>query len=123
MALEITAFPADYSSLHGDLIYTVSETDHTADPVTYPNYKFVGDVYVGADLVARIKKVPDPVTGIGVFNISQIVRNYIMTVFAPRPNHLRAQIMGDGEFFLKITMKFGEEYAYTTYTNLNIDDE
>jgi hypothetical protein len=34
-----------------------------------------------------------------------------------------AQLMGQGEFFLYVTMKFGEEYSYTTYTNLLIDSE
>lgn len=122
MAITIQAFPPDYSSVQGDLIYTVAEVAHTADPVTYPNYKFVGDVYIGATMVARVKKVPDPVTRIGIFNVGQIVRNYIATTFNPQfiPDII-AQTLGDGEFSLEVTMKFGEEYAYTTYTNLVSD--
>ncbi len=121
MAITIQATPAAYSSVQDDLIYTVAEVAHTADPVTYPNYKFVGDVYIGATLVARIKKIPDPITRIGIFNIGQIVRNYISTTFNPTANSLVSQRLGNGEFSLSVTMEFGEEYAYTTYTNLVSD--
>ena len=120
MALIITATPAALSSLHGDLIYTVSETTKTADPATYPNYKFIGDVYIGATLVARLKAVPNPVTKIGRFSIGQSVRNYLATTFNPA-NAIISQRMGAGEFSLTITMKFGEEYSYTAYTNITID--
>jgi hypothetical protein len=121
MALVITGTPASLSSIQDNLIFTVSETVKTADPVTYENYKFVGDVYIGATLVARLKKVPDPTTSIGIFNIGQVVRNYIATTFNPAANAVLAQRLGDGEFSLSITMKFGEEYAYTLYTDLTID--
>lgn len=121
MAITIQATPPTYSSLQNDLIYTVAEVVHTADPVTYPNYKFVGDVYVGATMVARVKKMPDPTTNIGIFNIGQIVRNYIATVFNPTASVLVAQKMGNAEFSLVVTMKFGEEYSYTTFTNLTVD--
>lgn len=119
--MTIQATPADYSSVQFDLIYTIAEPTHTADPVTYPNYKFIGDVYIGGTLIARIKKVPDPTTQIGIFNIGQIVRNYITTVFNPTANTLVAQKMGDGEFNVTVTMEFGEEYGYTMYTSLVVD--
>jgi hypothetical protein len=121
MAITIQAFPAAFSSVHGDLIYTVAEVAKTADPVTYPNYKFVGDVYVGSTLIQRLKKVPDPVTRIGIFNIGQIVRNYINSIFNPSANSILAQRKGNGDFSLSVTMKFGEEYSFTTYTNLTVD--
>jgi hypothetical protein len=119
--MTIQATPADYSSVQFDLIYTVAEPTHTSDPATYPNYKFIGDVYIGGVLVARIKKVPDPATGIGIFNVGQVVRNYIKTVFNPAANAIIAQKMGDGEFSVTVTMEFGEEYAYTMYTSLIVD--
>lgn len=110
--MTITATPDTYSSLQYDLIYTVEDAAKTSDSVTYPNYKFIGDVYVGATLVARIKKVPDPTTGIGIFNIGQTVRNYITTVFNPT-TALESQELGLGVFNLVVTMKFGEEYSFT----------
>lgn len=123
MALVIKYFPPDYSSLQDDLIYTVSETVKTADPVTYPNYKFIGDVYVGGVLVARMKKVQDPITGIGIFNIGQVVRNYLQTIFDPTANVLVAQIMGAYIHNLPIQMKFGEEYSATSYLNITVDTQ
>ena len=121
MALTIVYTPPAYSSIQDDLIYTVSETVKTADPVTYPNYKFIADVYVGGVLVARVKKVPDPVTGIGIFNVSQIVRNYLKVIFDPTTGTLVSQIMGPGIFNLSVQMKFGEEYAFTSYYNVTDD--
>jgi len=121
MSLTIQAYPPAYSSFQSGLGYSVAEIAHTADPVTYPNYKFVGDVYIGAVMVARLKAVPDPVTKIGIFNIGQIVRNYIAVTFNPTASSVIAQRLAAGEFFLTVTMKFGEEYAYTTYTNLVSD--
>jgi len=120
MAYTITATPAAYSSAHDDLVYTVAFPEHTSDPVTYPNYKFIGDVYIGATLVARIKKVPDPVTAIGIFNVGQIVRNYLATVFNPGPG-IVCQQMGDGVFSVQVTMHFGEEYAFSGIADLVVD--
>ena len=119
--ITIQATPAAYSSVQGDLIYTVAEVAHTADPITYPNYKFIGDVYINSVLVARIKKVPDPIIRIGIFNVGQIVRNYIATTFNPAANSLIAQSLSAGQFNLSVTMKFGEEYAYTAYYTLVTD--
>lgn len=121
MAITIQATPATYSSVHDDLIYTVAEVVKTADPVTYPNYKFIADVYVDGVLVARIKKVPNPTTRIGVFNIGQIVRNYLATTFNPQANVLYAQSLGSGQFRVSVLMKFGEEYDLTSYYNLTLD--
>lgn len=121
MALTIQATPATYSSIHDNLIYTVADVVKVADPVTYVNFKFIGDVYVGAVLVARILKVPDPVTGIGIFNVGQIVRNYIATVFNPTANMVVAQQLGTGVFNLSVQMKFGEEYNLTQFLNVTVD--
>lgn len=121
MALTITATPADYSSLQGDLIYTVSDADKVADPVSFADFKFIGDVYVGATLVARLKKVPNPVTGIGIFNVGPVVRNYLTTTFDPLINSLVAQEMGDAALNLTVTLKFGEEYNATAFLNVTVD--
>jgi hypothetical protein len=121
MAYTIKYTPVQYSSLQDQLFYTVAEPTKTADPVTYPDYKFIGDVYVDGVMVARIKKVPDPVTGFGVFNIFQTARAYLATVFDPTFGQIRAQQLGDITFFLTITMKFGEEYGGTEFPNVVVD--
>lgn len=121
MAFTIKAVPPAYSSIQDDLIYTVAFPEHTSDSVTYPNYKFIGDVYIGAVLVARIKKVQDPVTSIGIFNIGQIVRNYVSAIFDPTAGVLVAQEMGGGQFNITVTMKFGEEYGFDAFLNQVVD--
>jgi hypothetical protein len=116
----IYSTPVSYASVHDDLIYTVYDP-HSTDPINYPNYKYIGDVYVGSVMVARIKKVQDPTTDVGIFNIGQIVRNYLSLQFNPTANVLIAQQIGDGSFRVQVTMKFGEEYLYTSYYNLLSD--
>lgn len=118
--MTITATPSAYSSVHSDLIYTVTDPK-TSDPILYPNYKFIGDVYIGATLVARLKRVQDPVTGVGIFNVGQAVRNYLATIFNPTPAVLVAQTLGNGNFSLLVQMKFGEEYTGTTTLDIVTD--
>lgn len=123
MAYTIQYTPPAYSSIHGDLIYTVAFPERVADPGTYPNFKFIGDVYVDGVLVARLKKIQDPITGIGIFNVGQIVRNYVAMIFDPAPSVLVTQRIGNGEFSVKVVMKFGEEYTGTTTYDALTDSE
>jgi len=118
MALTINYTPPIYSSIHGDLIYTVADADKVADPTTYANFKFIGDIYIGGNLIARLKRVPDPVTGIGVFNVASIVRAYLSSAFNPTPGILIAQAFGEGEFYVNVDMHFGEEWNYTPVYNI-----
>jgi len=120
MALNIKFTPAIFSSFQDDLIFTVLDPVTVADPVTYPNFKYIGDIYIGGVLVARVKKIPDPATGVGVFNIGQIVRSYATTVFNPGSG-LVAQILSDGAFTLQITMHFGESYSFTDFLDIVVD--
>lgn len=119
--LEIKATPGQYPSAHEDLIWTLSETVKTVDPVTYPNYKFVADVYINSEKIATVKKVQDPETGIGVFNLTEIVRNYLTTVFDPTADSLVAQQFGEGQFRVEVTINFGEEYGYVVYPDIVTD--
>lgn len=123
MSYTIQSTPATLSSVHDDLIYTVAYPEHTGDPVTYSNYKFVADIYISGVLRARLKKVPHPETSIGIFNIGQVVRNYIAPSFNPSADAVIAQTLGTGEFKIAVQVKFGEEYAFDTYTNLVVDSE
>lgn len=116
-----TDVPGLYFSVHSDLVYVIFDP-HSNDSTTYPNYKYIADVYIDSVLVARIRKVQDPVTGNGVFNIGQIVRNYLATSFDPAANVLVAQQLGAGKFHVTVTVKFGEEYNYVSYFNVLEDD-
>lgn len=118
--MTITATPANYSSVHGDLVYTVYSTN-SEDSATYPNFKYVADVYVNGTLIATLRKQQDPTTGVGIFNLGQVVRNYMATAFNPATPAIVAQTLGLGEFYLNVLVSFGEEYNYTTYVDLATD--
>lgn len=113
--------PGLYSSAHGDLIYVVSEPTKTADPDTYQDYRFILDLTVGANPALRLKALPRPDNKLGVFNIGPVVRNYFSTVLNPGAGTL-CQEMGIGEFFLELSLSFGEEYSFITYPNIESKD-
>lgn len=123
MAISIQHNPGQFFSLHGDVIFTVVDIVKASDPVTYPDYRYVADVYVGSLLVARLKAYPNPTNKIGIFNIGNILRSYQAAVFNPVNNTIDAQSMELGEFYVKATVKFGEEYNFTQYSDLTVDTE
>lgn len=123
MAIVINTAPGSFYSAQGDLIFVVYEATKANDPTTYPDYKYVADIYIGAVQVARIKKVPQPDNKRGIFNIGDVIRNYVSANFNPTAATLQAQQLGLANFFINATVKFGEEYGFTTYTNLTVDDE
>jgi len=106
-------------SVHDDLIYTVRDLVKANDPGTYPDYRYIADVYNGADLVARLKAYPQPDTKVGVFNISNILRNYLTPVFNPTPNTFNAQTLTTGDWNVSGTVIFGEEYDFVQYLNVS----
>lgn len=122
MAMSLTYTPDDYSSAHGDLLFTVLDSVKANDPATYPDYKYVADIYVFGILQVRLKAIPNPTTKVGVFDISNIVRNYLsgLNLFAD-PSSLRAQKLANTEFYINAQVKIGEEYGFVTYTNLITD--
>jgi hypothetical protein len=111
--------PGSFASVHDDLIYTVAEPAHTSDPVTYPNYKFIADIYINTVFIGRLKKVPDPVNNIGVFDVSQIVRSYVMSSF--NPDQSSVTVVQQKFAPVDVQIKFGEEYSFTEYFNIVTD--
>lgn len=123
MALSLLYNPVDYSSAHGDLIFTLLEDTKPFNSSLYPDYKYVCDVYVQGLLQARLKSFPRPDDKIGVFNIGNIIRNYIFPYFAPAANSLRAQKVGEAFFYTNVICRLGEEYGTVTYSNIIIDSQ
>lgn len=123
MAITIQHAPGTYYSVHGDILFVVCDIVKASDPDTYPDYRYICDVYVGSEMVARLKAYPKPDNKMGVFNIANIIRNYVGAVFNPVSLVLRAQEMGSEEFNIDATMKFGEEYGFTLYSNITVDSE
>lgn len=123
MAITIQNNPGAYQSVHGDMLFVVCDIVKASDPVTYPDYRYVCDIYIGSEMVARLKAYPRPDNKMGVFNVASIVRAYLAATFNPTGSQLRAQELGSAEFFIAATMKFGEEYNFTLYTNITVDSE
>lgn len=123
MALSLLYNPGTYFSAHGDLIFTLLEDTKPFSSSTYPDYKYVCDVYIGGILEARLKSFPRPTDKIGVFNIGNVVRNYLFANFAPAALNLRAQKFGEDEFYVNVICRFGEEYGNVTYSNIIIDSQ
>jgi hypothetical protein len=111
MAITINSTPANYSSMHAPLWFVVSSTN-----TSQTNFKYVCDVYVNNNLVARLKSFPQPSSTKGIFNVAPIVRNYWSSYFKPSGNTLIAYTGTD--IYVEYELKFGEEYGGTTYTNL-----
>lgn len=115
--------PAAFSSAHGDLVYVVHDTVKASSP-SFPNFKYVADVYVNGDMVVRLKMFPDPVNNFGIFNIGNIVRNYVNSDMSnPDFSNIESDILDN--YAALVHVKFGNEYGaiVTTYTNLIESDE
>lgn len=120
MALTILTAPSNTSSVSNEMLFIIQEPTKSVDPVTYPNYKYVLDIYVDSTLVARLKATPDPTYKFGKFDVSVILRDYV-PVYG-----LKATYINDVETYdinLDYTVKLGEEYSDTLYTNLVTDSE
>jgi hypothetical protein len=129
MAYTIKYNPDDrYISAHEDVMFVVLEDTKPFTSTTYPNYKYVCDIYIKdasnvETLATRLKSYPQPGTKYGVFNIGNVVRNYINTTFAPNPGAIMCQKMGADYFYVQVICRFGEEYNNVVYPNLVIDSQ
>lgn len=123
MALDLLYNPGEYYSAHGDLIFTLLEDTKPFNATLYPDYKYVCDIYIYGFLQARLKAFPRPDDKIGVFNIGNVVRNYLYEYFAPVAASLRAQKVGENYFYTNVICRFGEEYGTTTFTNIIVDTQ
>lgn len=123
MALSLLYNPGEYFSAHGDVIFTLLEDTKPFNSGTYPDYKYVCDVYIGGVQVVRLKAFPRPGDKIGVFDIGNIVRNYLTNPFLPNPNAIHAQSFGADSFYVNAICRFGEEYGNVTYSNIIVDSQ
>jgi hypothetical protein len=104
--------PAQYSSVNDPLVYVVYDTN-AANPTTYPNYKYVGEVWVNGTLVFTGKYFPNPVNNRGIIDVSSIVREYITLNFNPSTSVITAQQLAEGQWSISIVIKIREEYSGT----------
>lgn len=110
--------PQAFSSVQ-DLFYTVSDAK-ASDPVTFPNYKYIADVYINGTMVTRLKCFPDPTFNYGVFNLGKVVGGFIIPIFRPTGSLINFTL-GEGQFYASVQVKFGEEYGVTSTYNIVTD--
>ena len=104
--------PPTYSSVNDPLVYVAYDA-HAADPTTYPNYKYVGEVWINGSIVFTGKYFPNPITNRGIIDFSNIVREYVVTQLQPTGAGILAQELGEGSWSLSVVIKMREEYSGT----------
>lgn len=118
MAITINSQPSNSASMHEPLYFVVSSTN-----TAQTNFKYICDIYISGNLVARLKSFPDPTSSKGIFNVSNIVRNYWQSYFKPNISTPTAFSYIGSDIYVNYEIKFGEEYGGTTYTNLEQVDK
>lgn len=113
MAITIQTAPSNTGSVNDEMLFVVVDIVKASDDVTYPDYRYVCDIYVNDIFAARLKARPDPLYKMGVFNVGPILRSYQSYNFPAG--------FFDYNVLLNYKVKFGEEYGDTIYTNLLVD--
>lgn len=103
MAITLLSSPESYSSLHNELYFVASSTN-TAEG----SFKYVFDILIGGNIVSRTKIFPDPNSGYGIFNASQIVRAYAENNFKPNTGNILVQ--SDDSIKVDFQLQIREEY-------------
>jgi hypothetical protein len=105
VAITIEQSPQDYTPVYGDIIYVVSSNNYANT-----NFKFVAVVKSGSTTLAKLKApILYGTTDKGVFNISQILRNYVTYDYT---NTLTA-VAKCSNSYVSYSVEFGEEYGTT----------
>jgi hypothetical protein len=112
MAITVVQSPEAKASLHDDLWHIV-----TSNNTGNSGFKYVFDIYVSSSLVARLKAFPDPSEDCGIVNAGNVIRNYWASYFKPNTTPTAFSCSTSG-IFVPYTIKYGEEYGGTLYTNL-----
>lgn len=116
MSLTIVNYPAGYRSVNNEVLFIVEQPTKTADPVTYPNYKFILEVYGSGNIyLGKLKAFPHPVSKLGIFDVSSILQS--------RSGHALVLIDEKEDYTTEIQfyVKVGEEYGNTEYLGLITD--
>lgn len=115
MAIVLNTEAGNTSSVNNEMLFVAYEATKANDPVTYPDYSYVCDVYVASTLVERLIVRPDPTYNRGIFDVSKALQPYCSYGFSG------ASTKVDYTVRLAYQLKFGEQYDGTLYTNLLVD--
>jgi hypothetical protein len=115
MALSFVS-PSGEVSIQDDLWYVASSSNSGQT-----DFKYVFDVFYKGQQLIRTKVFPEPITGKGYFNATQVVRNEITyDYFKPLQgdNICISQPSTSGQIGLTYQVSVGEDYAGLTTLNL-----
>jgi hypothetical protein len=116
MAYTITGAAPTYANAFNDVIFSVYDNVRSNDQITYPDFTYICDIYIGATFIRRLKAVPDPIYTGGLFNIKKILQDYMVSVNIPTP--LEGVInLGFHSERISYQLKFGSEFGETLTTN------
>jgi len=115
MSIDSLVMPlSDYKPSVQDYLWSIAESSNSA--VT--DMKFVWDVYVNNDLVIRSKTYPNPNTGYGYFNASQVVRNYMTLNYLTSTYAIvNSYPSTSGGISIDYILRVGEDVSGTTTLN------
>jgi len=115
MSIDSLVMPlSDYKPSVQDDLWSIAESSNSA--VT--DMKFVWDVYVNNDLVIRSKTYPNPNTGYGYFNASQVVRNYMTLNYLTSTYAIvNSYPSTSGGISIDYILRVGEDVSGTTTLN------
>ena len=117
MALTITNQPQLLSSANDDLVYTCLESSLYSQT----NFKYICDIYIGGVKVAQLKAFPNPVSHYGVFNIGNVMRNYVQSNLTYLPYTAGIRVDKFPSHTTYVECKFGYEYGTNVAQYLNIN--
>ena len=105
-----------YSTAGNPLVYVVD-----SDNKTEPNFRYVANVSINGNLVAKLKTVPSAINGnYGRFNFQEIVRGYFDVI--PKigdSTFIASESFGCPEQYITFDVEFDEEYTGSTPSPTN----
>ena len=115
MSIDNLVMPdSNYKPSVQDDLWSIAESSNSA--VT--DMKFVFDLYVNNNIVIRSKTYPNPETGYGYFNASQVVRNYMtLNYLSSNLNIINSYPSTSGGISIDYTLRVGEDVSGTTTLN------
>ena len=105
MPLEST--PPQYSSVNDQLTFVAYDAK-AADPVTYPDYKYIAQLWIGGVKVHQTFTYPLPSNNRGVFDFQKVIREYITATFALTNTTMLANVIGAGRFSVDVQLRLYE---------------
>lgn len=110
--MQFNSVPPDYATVNSPLVWTLY--DANAIDTTKQNYKYVVECWINGANVYTARTFPRPGSGIGIVDLSSIIRSSIVPIFAPGGG-MMGQINVAGRFCTPgIVVKVREDYSGTT---------